>query len=38
MEYCAYRCESKRVNLDTEGCNILLLELSRQMALDECRL
>jgi hypothetical protein len=38
MEYCAYRCESKRVNLDTEGCNVLLLELSRQMALDECRL
>lgn len=30
-----YRAESKRVNLDTERSNVLLLELSRQMALDE---
>jgi hypothetical protein len=30
-----YRAESKRVNFDTEGSNILLLKFSSQMALDE---
>jgi hypothetical protein len=30
--YCA---ETKRVNLDTEGSDVLLLEFSGQMALDE---
>jgi hypothetical protein len=33
-----YGGETERVNLDTEGCNVLLLELSGQMALDEGRL
>jgi hypothetical protein len=30
-----YRAESERVDFDTKGCDILLLELSSQMALDE---
>jgi hypothetical protein len=33
--YCA---KTKRVNLDTEGSDVLLLEFSGQMALDECGL
>jgi hypothetical protein len=33
-----YGGEAERVNLDTEGRNVLLLELSGQMALDEGRL
>jgi hypothetical protein len=33
-----YGGEAERVNLDTEGGNVLLLELSGQMALDEGRL
>jgi hypothetical protein len=32
LTYCA---ETKRVNLDTEGSDVLLLEFSGQMALDE---
>ena len=31
----AYGSEGERVNLDTEGGNVLLLEFSSQMALDE---
>jgi len=30
-----YRGEAKRVNLDTEGGHVLLLEFSRQVALDK---
>jgi hypothetical protein len=30
-----YRCEAERVDLDTESSDVLLLELSRQVALDE---
>jgi hypothetical protein len=33
-----YGSEAERVNLDTEGRDVLLLELSGQMALDEGRL
>jgi hypothetical protein len=33
-----YGGEAERVHLDTEGRNVLLLELSGQMALDEGRL
>jgi hypothetical protein len=32
----AYCGETERVNFNTQGRNILLLELSSQMALDEC--
>lgn len=32
LSYCG---ETQRVNIDTEGGNVLLLELARQMALDE---
>jgi hypothetical protein len=31
----AYGSEGQRVNLDTEGSNVLLLELASQVALDE---
>lgn len=31
----AYRAEAEGVDFDTESGNVLLLELSRQMALDE---
>lgn len=30
-----YRAESEGVNLNTKGCNVFLLELSGQMALDK---
>jgi len=30
-----YGGEGKRVDFDTEGCNVLLLELSSQVTLDE---
>lgn len=30
-----YRSEAKRMDLNTESCDILLLELAGQMALDE---
>ena len=32
---CAYCCEAKRVDLYTEGCNVLLFELASKMALDK---
>jgi hypothetical protein len=38
MESClqmTYGTEAKRVNFDTERCDVLLLELTSQMALDE---
>lgn len=31
----SYRCEAERVDLDTEGRNVLLLKLASQMALDK---
>lgn len=30
-----YGCEAERVNFDTLCCDVLLLEFSRKMALDE---
>jgi hypothetical protein len=30
-----YRGKAKRMDLDAESCNVLLLELTSQMALDE---
>lgn len=33
-----YGCEAERVYFDTEGRNVLLLKLARQMALDKGRL
>lgn len=35
---CAYCCETKRVDLNTKSSDVLLLELSSQVALDEGRL
>lgn len=31
----AYRAKSERVDLNTESCNVLLLELSSQMTLNK---
>lgn len=35
MTEATYGCEAERVHFDTLCCNVLLLELSRQMSLDE---
>lgn len=30
-----YGCEAQRMHLDTEGCDVFLLEFTRQVTLDE---